>query len=163
MALAVVMQVQAQNISQKLTAAFSAFEKDPQLKSAIASICVLDAVTGNEIFEKNSRIGLAPASTQKIITAATAYDLLGRDFRFETKFGYYGTLNDGKLDGGLYFKPSGDPTLGSWRWVSTSEDAVMNRFLKALQKTGIRSFSTSFTGQRGWEAENIPEAGSGTM
>jgi D-alanyl-D-alanine carboxypeptidase/D-alanyl-D-alanine-endopeptidase (penicillin-binding protein 4) len=155
-AVVVVLQAQAQTVSQKLSTAFSAFEKDGQLKSAIASICVLDAATGNEIFEKNSRIGLAPASTQKVITAATAYEFLGKDFRYETKFGYYGNIKEGKLDGGLYFKPSGDPTLGSWRWPFTTEDAVMNRLLKAVQKTGIKSFHTSILDQRGWEAETIP-------
>lgn len=155
-AFAAVIEVKAQSISSRLSTAFAAFENDPQLKSAIASLYVIDGATGDVLFEKNARIGLAPASTQKIITAAAAYDLLGRDFRYETKFGYYGKLTNGKLDGGLYFKPSGDPTLGSWRWKSTAEEAVMNRLLAALQKTGIKSFGDSFLDERGWESESIP-------
>lgn len=156
LALAMMLQANAQSVSAKLSAAFAAFEKDGQLKSGIASIYVVDGTTGNVVFDKNSRIGLAPASTQKIVTAAAAYEILGRDFRYETKFGYYGALKDGKLNGGLFFKPSGDPTLGSWRWKTTSESAVMDRLLTAFRKTGIRSFGTSIYDGRGWESETIP-------
>lgn len=150
-------QVNAQSVAAKLATAFGAFENDPQLKSGIASIYVIDGSSGNVVFEKNAAIGLAPASTQKIITAATAYDLLGKDFRYETKFGYTGKLKDGKLDGGLYFKPSGDPTLGSWRWKATTETAVLNRLLAALKTTGIKSFGNSYFDERGWESEAIPD------
>ncbi|WP_162944715.1 D-alanyl-D-alanine carboxypeptidase/D-alanyl-D-alanine endopeptidase [Flavisolibacter nicotianae] len=153
---ATVLQVNAQSVPEKLSTAFAGFEQDPQLKSSIASLYVIDAVSGNVVFEKNAGIGLAPASTQKIITAATAYELLGRDFRYETKFGYFGKLKDGRLDGGLYFKPSGDPTLGSWRWKATTETAVMDRLFAAFQKTGIKTFGNSFYDERGWESEAIP-------
>ena len=55
----------AQTVAQKLQKAFTAFEKDPQLKHAISSFYVIDANTGQVVFDKNSQIGLAPASTQK--------------------------------------------------------------------------------------------------
>lgn len=157
LALLVIVQVKAQTATEKLSSAFAAFENDPQLKSGIASIYVIDGVSGKVVFEKNAGIGLAPASTQKIITAATAYELLGKEFRYETKFGYTGKLKDGKLDGGLYFKPSGDPTLGSWRWKTSTETAVMNRLLAAFLQTGIRTFGDSYFDDRGWESEAIPE------
>lgn len=144
-----------QSIGVRLSQAFAAFENDPQLKSAIASLYVLDEA-GTVVFQKAGNVGLAPASTQKIITAATTYQLLGKDFRYETKFGYYGAVNDGKLDGGLYVKPSGDPTLGSWRWQATTEDEVVMRLVKALRKTGIKTFPSLLLDQQGWEAENIP-------
>ena len=38
---------------------------------------MIDAATGQVVFDKNSQVGLAGASTQKIITAATAFELLG--------------------------------------------------------------------------------------
>jgi len=151
-----VLQVAAQPVSAKLSTAFAAFENDAQLKSGLASLYVIDGTTGDVLFDKNSRIGLAPASTQKIITAATAYEILGTGFRYETKFGYFGSITNGQLNGGLYIKPSGDPTLGSWRWSSTKEDAVMKRLLSALQKAGIRSFIESVYDRRGWESEVIP-------
>ena len=76
----------AQAVSQKLQNAFQQFENDSQLKHAISSLYVIDAKTGKVVFDKNSQIGLAPASTQKIITAATAFELLGKDYRYTTGF-----------------------------------------------------------------------------
>src|SRR5690349_2048615 len=99
----------AQTVNQKLQKAYQLFENDTQLKHAINSLYVIDAKTGNVVFDKNSQIGLADASTQKIVTAATAFELLGKDFRYKTDFGIIGNSN-------LYIKPTGDPTLGSWRW-----------------------------------------------
>src|SRR6187431_721622 len=74
-----------QTVTQKLQKAFTAFEKDSQLKHAISSLYVIDASTGQVVFDKNSQIGLAPASTQKIITSVTAFELLGKDFRYKTQ------------------------------------------------------------------------------
>src|SRR5688572_10616118 len=76
----------AQTITQKLQKAFTAFEKDSQLKHAISSLYVIDAKTGQVVFNKNSQTGLAPASTQKIITSITAFELLGKDYRYKTHF-----------------------------------------------------------------------------
>ena len=71
----------------KLQKAWSTFTTDNQLKYGMASICVLDAETGSVIFEKNSHTGLAPASTQKVITAIAAFEALGPSFRFQTHLG----------------------------------------------------------------------------
>ncbi|MGZ5287476.1 MAG: D-alanyl-D-alanine carboxypeptidase/D-alanyl-D-alanine endopeptidase [Flavisolibacter sp.] len=147
---------QSQDISSKLEAAYKLFENDPQLRSAMASLYVIDAKTGKPVFDRNSTIGLAPASTQKIITAATAYELLGKDFRYSTQFGYYGMLKDGNLEGSLVIKPSGDPTLGSWRWKQTEENIIIRRITAAVKKTGIRSFQSLVSHETGWESETIP-------
>ena len=146
----------AQTINAKLSKAWTGFENDSQMKSAIASLYVIDATTGQVVFDKNSKIGLAPASTQKIITAATAYELLGKDFQYTTTFGYYGQLKSGRLEGGIYIRPSGDPTLGSWRWKKTSEDSVMARFVSAVNKAGIQTYGSFMLDATGWEGEAIP-------
>src|SRR5688500_4727031 len=80
------------SVTAKLSAALRAFERDPQLKAAITSLYVVEAKTGRIVFERNEGVGLAPASTQKIITAATAYALLGKNFRYETELRYAGML-----------------------------------------------------------------------
>ena len=71
----------AQSISPKLQKAFQQFENDSQLKHAISSLYVINAKTGQVVFDKNSQVGLAGASTQKIITASTAFELLGKDYQ----------------------------------------------------------------------------------
>src|SRR5215831_15670398 len=76
----------AQTVGQKLQTAYRQFESDSQLKHALVSLYVINAKTGDVVFDKNSQIGLAPASTQKIITAATAFELLGKSYRYKTIF-----------------------------------------------------------------------------
>lgn len=98
-----------QTLTQKLQKAFQQFEADPQLKHAISSLYVIDANTGQVVFGKNIQTGLAPASTQKVITAATAFEVLGKDYRFKTEV-------RSLPEGTVYVTGYGDPSLGSWRF-----------------------------------------------
>lgn len=107
--LSVGMIASTQNMTQKIQKAYQQFEADAQLSHAISSLYIIDAATGQVIFDKNSQIGLAPASTQKIITAATAFELLGKDYRYKTE------VRKGD-DGYTFIVGYGDPSLGSWRF-----------------------------------------------
>ena len=127
----------AQTIPVKLKSAFQQFESDSQLTHAISSLYVIDAKNGEVIFEKNSQVGLAPASTQKVITTVTAFELLGNDYRYKTELGYNGNIDKGVLNGDLFITASGDPTLGSWRWGSTKPDSAFGEFILALNKKKI--------------------------
>src|SRR5215213_8930682 len=115
----------AQNISKRLQTAYSRFENDSQLTNAISSLYVINSKTGEVVFDKNSKIGLPTASTLKVITAATAYELLGREFTYQTKFGYVGTIKNKLLLGNFSLSASGDPTFGSWRWKNTSDTFIL--------------------------------------
>ncbi len=146
----------AQSVRKQLIKAYGQFEQDSQLRSAMASLYVIDAKTGKVIFEKNSRVGLATASTMKIITSASAYEMLGQDFRYATRFGYYGTIEDSALRGSLYIRPSGDPTFGSWRWKNTNEDSLLQRITLAVKSLGIKKYNAVVVDATGWESESIP-------
>ncbi len=128
----------AQTVSQKLQKAFQQFESDSQLRHAISSLYVIDAKTGNVVFERNAQVGLAPASTQKIITSVTAFELLGKDYRYKTTLGYTGKINSGILSGNLYLTGSGDPTLGSWRYASTAPEFYYQEIANAIKNYGIK-------------------------
>jgi D-alanyl-D-alanine carboxypeptidase/D-alanyl-D-alanine-endopeptidase (penicillin-binding protein 4) len=147
----------AQSVPARLADAFSAFEKDAQMVNGIASLYVVEAKSGKVVFDRNGSVGLAPASTQKVITSVTAYEFLGKDFRYKTEFGYTGTLDNGVLNGSLVIRPSGDPTLGSWRWETTKEGSVMQRAASAIRKTGIRSYDQVAVDTEGWDSEAIPD------
>ncbi|MBK6990493.1 MAG: D-alanyl-D-alanine carboxypeptidase/D-alanyl-D-alanine-endopeptidase [Chitinophagaceae bacterium] len=143
----------SQSVSQNLQKAWQQFESDSQLKHAISSLYVIDAKTGEVVFDKNSQIGLAPASTQKIITAATAFELLGKDYRYKTELG----ILKGEKENSVYLKPSGDPTFGSWRWNSTKEQFILDGIIKTYKPVIESTNSTVYVNQKGWDRQNIPD------
>jgi D-alanyl-D-alanine carboxypeptidase/D-alanyl-D-alanine-endopeptidase (penicillin-binding protein 4) len=152
-----VLLLRAQSVTEKLQKAYRQFESDPQLKYAISSLYVIDAKTGKVVFDKNSQIGLAPASTQKIITASAAFELLGKDFRYETQFKYAGNTTNKSVSGNIIIKPSGDPTFGSWRWKSTSENSIMDEFTSAIKQLNIPGYNDIIIDNNGWNSETIPD------
>jgi D-alanyl-D-alanine carboxypeptidase/D-alanyl-D-alanine-endopeptidase (penicillin-binding protein 4) len=143
----------AQPVTQKLQKAFQQFESDEQLKYAISSLYVIDAKTGKVVFDKNSRMGLAPASTQKIITSVSAFELLGKAYRYQTEFGM--VENNGTKS--LYIKPSGDPTLGSWRWEFKKDLNLFARIVKAANSVKIGDWATALIDARGWDKAQLPD------
>ncbi len=149
--------LQAQGVAAKLKTAFGVFESDQQLQYGLASLYVQNASTGAVVYDKNSRVGLAPASTQKIITSAAAYELLGKDFRYRTNFGYANRPAGSGASNHIIITPSGDPTLGSWRWKSTSEAAVFDRIAAAFRKGGITSTGSIVISDSAWQQETIPD------
>lgn len=131
--IAVTVLANAQSVQQRLQKAWTAFEKDEQLKYAISSLYVIDAKTGGVVFDKNSRVGLSPASTQKVITSATAFELLGKDYRYATDF----ILIREEEVNTLVIDATGDPVLGSWRFPHQTKNKVLERLNASLIKTNI--------------------------
>jgi len=136
----------AQTISEKLREAYQQFESDSQLKHALISLYVINAKTGEVAFDKNSQIGLVPASTQKIVTAVTALELLGKDYRYKTELGYDGKIENGILKGNLCIVGYGDPTLGSWRYPTTIDTIILNRWSGVVQKLKIKKIDGDIVG-----------------
>ncbi len=147
----------AQPIKEKLQKAYLQFESDTQLKHAISSLYVINAKTNEIIFDKNSNVGLAPASTQKIITAATAFELLGKDYRYKTELAYDGNINNGVLKGNLYLVGSGDPTLGSWRFSTTIDTIILSEWFTDIQKLKIKKIDGHIVGiDNKFDTQTIP-------
>jgi D-alanyl-D-alanine carboxypeptidase/D-alanyl-D-alanine-endopeptidase (penicillin-binding protein 4) len=129
----------SQTLQQKIQTAFNRFQADSQCRYASISLTVLDAKTGEQVFAANPNMGLAPGSTLKTITAVTALNILGADYKFHTQFSYRGTIDaDGTLNGDVIIRGYGDPTLGSWRWETTKESYVLSQMVSALKKAGIK-------------------------
>ena len=82
----------AQTISKKLQAAVDKMEVDSQFRHGTLSLYVVETKTGKVIFDRNAQVGLAPASCQKVITATTAFELLGKDYKYTTGLGYDGKI-----------------------------------------------------------------------
>ncbi|MFN8243801.1 MAG: D-alanyl-D-alanine carboxypeptidase/D-alanyl-D-alanine-endopeptidase [Ferruginibacter sp.] len=155
----------AQPVAIALDDAIHKLEADEQFRHAVTALYVLDAANGKIVYDHNGQTGLAPASCQKIITSASAFDLLGKDYVYQTRIGYAGSISDGLLKGALYIIPSGDPSLGSWRWNGTTMEAIRKKLQEALQAKNIKAIegdieimNTAWETQatpRGWIWEDI--------
>jgi len=147
----------SQTVQDRLSSALSSFQKDDQFKHALMSLYVVNSKTGAVIFEKDAQLGMAPASTQKVITSVSAFELLGKDYRYKTLVGYEGVILGNKIKGDLIISGSGDPTLGSWRWPSTSDKKVLSGIVQSLQQKNITYISGSLLPDlRNWETQSIP-------
>lgn len=149
--------VNAQTVEEKLSRAVQLFEKDSQMRHAILGFAVMDAATGKMIYERNAQIGLAPASTQKIITSAAAFELLGKNYRYTTTLHYKGRITNGLLDGILLLKGSGDPTFGSWRYAGTRDTAILAKWVKELKDLGIRRTRNNYLVTAPDTSQGIPD------
>lgn len=129
----------AQNLSVRLQKATSQLLADPQMRFGILGWLVIDADNGDTLISWNAQTGVPPASCMKIITSASAYELLGPSFRFATGFLTDGERKDSLLIGNLYVEGNGDPALGSHRFVSTRPPQQIPEWLHALRKSGISS------------------------
>jgi D-alanyl-D-alanine carboxypeptidase/D-alanyl-D-alanine-endopeptidase (penicillin-binding protein 4) len=149
----------AQTLQQNIQKAFTRLQQDSQCRYASISLTVLDAKTGETVFAGNPDMGLAPGSTLKTVTSITAFNVLGKDFQFQTQLGYTGAISaDGTLTGDIIIKGGGDPTLGSWRWASTKEGIVLNTMVAALKKAGIKKINGRVIGDNGaFKSQSIPD------
>ncbi|MTK53514.1 D-alanyl-D-alanine carboxypeptidase/D-alanyl-D-alanine-endopeptidase [Paludibacter sp.] len=113
------------------------FVEAPNFKGGNLAVLVKDVKSGKVVLDYRSEKSLMPASNMKLITTATALELLGADFRFETPLEYDGTIDaQGVLHGNIYIVGTGDPTIGSE--VFNDHDFIQ-RWVDAVQKAGIKT------------------------
>jgi serine-type D-Ala-D-Ala carboxypeptidase/endopeptidase (penicillin-binding protein 4) len=98
-----------------ITKAINNFTNDPDLINAGISISIIDAQTGAYIAGHNPNLSLIPASSMKLVTTSAGLGMLGAGHVFKTELQYDGDFDakTGVLNGNLYIKGGGDPTLGS--------------------------------------------------
>jgi D-alanyl-D-alanine carboxypeptidase/D-alanyl-D-alanine-endopeptidase (penicillin-binding protein 4) len=80
------------------------------LRYGVTGLFVADARTGEALFAVNAEDLLNPASNVKMISTATALELLGPDFKYPTRL-LGATPDGGTVHGDVYLLGSYDPTL----------------------------------------------------
>ena len=108
----------------------------PNMKHAQIGFQIREIGTNKVIAEYQPQKSLTPASVAKIITTATALDILGADFRFVTRLEYNGKLANGTLNGNLYIIGGGDPALGS---EFLGNAGFIAAWIEAVKKAGINT------------------------
>lgn len=76
-----------------------------------------------------------PASTTKLLTALAAWEILGSDYRFETRLFTTGDVSGTVLDGDLYLVGGGDPSFST---------PNLQNFVDALHAADIRRMRGRF-------------------
>jgi D-alanyl-D-alanine carboxypeptidase/D-alanyl-D-alanine-endopeptidase (penicillin-binding protein 4) len=101
------------------------------LRYGVTGIYVADAKTGEALFAVNADDPLNPASNVKMISTATAIELMGPQFRYSTRV--LGAEPDaaGTIHGDIYLLGTWDPTLEAGDLDQLAEQLVM-RGVKAL-------------------------------
>lgn len=111
------------------------FENSSITRNANVGVLIVDAATGETIDAYRANNLLPTASTMKVISTATALELLGGDWQWSTYLETDGRIANGVLHGNLYVRGTGDPTLGS---ADIGDRQFMQKWVKALQKMGIK-------------------------
>ena len=128
------------NGETQLNQTLQKLDKTPVLRNATWGAYAVYADNGQVLMSHNSERGLAPASGLKAMTTSIALDELGPDFTFKTSLFYSGHIDDkGTLNGNIYIRGGGDPTLGSDVVDgSLSTDSLMQQWTRAIKQAGIR-------------------------
>lgn len=158
-------QPQSRNssIKQGLDNIFNA----PEFADSLWGVCV-QKLDGETLYDNNGNKWMLPASNMKIYSGAAALDILGENFRYETRLEAIGSIGEnGVLKGHLLITGSGDPSLGSWHvkdWDGSA--ALLKSWAEELKKKGIQSVEGNIIGDGryftdeyycdAWEIDDIP-------
>jgi serine-type D-Ala-D-Ala carboxypeptidase/endopeptidase (penicillin-binding protein 4) len=118
----------------------SILKSEPLIGSSIA-ISVRKSTNGELLYSSNGDMRLHPASNLKLLTAAAAFETLGKDYQFTTEVWINGRIKDNVLNGDLFLKGKGDPTL-------LKED--LDLFAKDLLANGIHRINGNIIADDSW-------------
>jgi len=136
-------------------------------------VLIVDAKSGQVLFEQNADRYFVPASNMKLLTTALALAKLGPDYRFRTTLeAQTGASPEGKINGPLYFVGRGDPNLSNRKFPFDTKEEFDGPPEKAvieladqLVAAGVKEISGDIVGDdsyfprerypNGWEIDDM--------
>src|SRR6266404_4061937 len=136
-------------------------------------LLIVDAETGETLYEINADRYFVPASNMKLFTTALALAKLGPDYRFHTTLETHGTVSpEGVLNGDLYLVGRGDPNLSNRKFpydlkeeFDGAPEKVLAELVDALVAKGVKEISGDVIGDdshfprepypNGWEIDDM--------
>lgn len=129
----------AASLQADLAAIFGA----PIMRHAQWGVAIRSLDSGERLFELNADKLMMPASNLKIVTLATAAEVLGWDHRFRTTLEAAGPVQNGTLRGDLFVRGGGDPTINTRNGRGA---AVFAEWAAALRAAGIERIDGRIVG-----------------
>ncbi len=125
------------------------------LSGSSTGICVWDLDAARLIYEHNGTTLLAPASNMKLVTSAAALIEWGPDHRFVTELYLPDTpvSSNGVLDGDVYLRGLGDPSLSTRSYQHAVFDlttASFETFAHTLKREGVKKILGRVLGDAAW-------------
>ena len=131
-------EISSEEIINKNSKFINNFVNSKTLEHGNLSFYAINLKNKEVIEQYREEIALVPASVLKIVTSATALEILGPNTVLETKVLYDGKISkDGILKGNIYIQGGGDPTLGS-ESISINKEEFLKKWIEAVKKTGIK-------------------------
>ena len=136
-------------------------------------LLIVDAQTGETLFEKNADGYFVPASNMKLFTTALALAKLGPDYKFHTTLETRGTISPGgKLSGDVVLVGRGDPNLSNRKFpyelkeeFDGPPEKALVELADALVARGVKEISGDVIGDdsyfprerypNGWEIDDM--------
>src|SRR5713226_1303389 len=163
--------------SKKATARFAS-RAEALLGIAPASkgewgLLIVDAESGETLYEQNADKYFVPASNMKLFTTALALAKLGPEYRFHTTLESRGTISsEGVLSGDLALVGRGDPNLSNRKFpydlkeeFDGPPEKVLAELADALVAKGVKKISGDVVGDdsyfpreaypSGWEIDDM--------
>ncbi|MCQ2153437.1 MAG: D-alanyl-D-alanine carboxypeptidase/D-alanyl-D-alanine-endopeptidase [Bacteroidales bacterium] len=103
-----------------------------ELNGAYVGVCAYTP-DGDTLAFHNAGALFVPASNMKLLTTASALEYLGDGYRYPTVLAVSGKIEDGVLDGDVFIRGGGDPTLA----YPDSPDTVFAFWMEMLRSRGI--------------------------
>ena len=120
----------------------------PALHHGSFGFSLVSLDSNKTIIEYNSHKSLVPASVIKILATGILLSRSGPQYQYETRLQYSGEIDKTSriLNGNIYIKGSGDPSLGSDIFEGTNVKTVLSNWSAAIKNLGIDSINGSIIG-----------------
>src|SRR5262249_36813430 len=135
-------------------------------------LLIVDAQSGETLFQQNADRYFVPASNMKLFATALALAKLGLDFRFRTTLETSGNVSGGVLTGDLVLVGRGDPNLSNRKFpynlkeeFDGAPEKVLAQLVNGLAAKGVKEIAGDIVGDHsyfpperypsGWEIDDM--------
>jgi D-alanyl-D-alanine carboxypeptidase/D-alanyl-D-alanine-endopeptidase (penicillin-binding protein 4) len=119
-------------------------------------VIVVSLTRGDTLFRASPDVMMQPASTMKMYTSVLALDRFGADYQFKTSVLRESQVGpDGTLEGSLYLRGGGDPSLSPRFWGTMNP---MDSLARLVAAAGIRRIHGDIIGDASaFDPQLVPE------